>query len=83
MSAKLWEESGVQERSRTYQTAVEILVPELKGQMALLEYIQTDLRSRGFTQLNSLSTHFPAGGTITNMGIQFIRFVLHPDDRPF
>jgi hypothetical protein len=82
MTAILWDQSRIPMNARNYGSAIEVLVPELKGQGALAEYILTDLRNRGFTQLNSLSNNFPQGGTITNMGVQFMRFVLHPDERP-
>ncbi len=78
----LWDQNRVPINVRNYGTAIELLVPELKGQGTLAEYILTDLRSRGFTQLNSLTMNFPQGGTITNMGVQFMLFVLHPDERP-
>jgi hypothetical protein len=78
----LWDQNRVPMNARNYGSAIEILVPELKGQGALVEYILTDLRSRGFTQLSALTMNFPQGGTITNIGIQFMRFVLHPDERP-
>jgi len=78
--SKLWDQSGTPISHRNYGAAIGLLVPELKGQNALVEYILTDLRSRGFTQLNALSNSFPQGGTITNMGIQFMRFVLDPSD---
>jgi len=79
---RLWDQSNIPMNARNYGTAIELLVPELKSQNALVEYILTDLRSRGFTQLNSLSNNFPQGGTITNVGIQFMRFVLHPNELP-
>jgi hypothetical protein len=82
MTAILWDQNRVPMNARNYGSAIEALVPELKGQGALAEYILIDLRNRGFTQLNSLSNSFPQGGTITNMGVQFMRFVLHPDERP-
>jgi hypothetical protein len=82
ITGTLWEQSRVPMNARNYGSAIEVLVPELKGQGALAEYILIDLRNRGFTQLNSLSNSFPQGGTISNIGVQFMRFVLHPDERP-
>ena len=82
ITAVLWEQNRIAINQRNYGSAIEVLVPEMRGQAGLAEYILTDLRSRGFTQLNSLSNNFPQGGTITNMGVQFLRFVLHPDERP-
>lgn len=82
MTAVLWDQNRIPMNARNYGSALEVMVPELKGQGALAEYILIDLRNRGFTQLNSLSNNFPQGETITNMGIQFMRFVLHPDERP-
>jgi hypothetical protein len=79
----LWDQNHVPMNARNYGKAIELLVPQLKGQGALAEYILTDLRSRGFTQLNALTMAFPTGGTITGIGVQFMRFVLHPDERPF
>jgi len=82
MTGTLWDQNRIPMNARNYGTAIELLVPELKGQGTLAEYILTDLRNRGFTQLAALTNNFPQGGTITNMGIQFMRFVLHPDERP-
>lgn len=82
MTGALWDQNRVPMNARTYAAAIDVLVPELKGRVDLVKYILSDLRSRGLTELNSLSGSFPTGGTITGMGAQFLRFVLHPDERP-
>ncbi len=82
MAGTLWDQNRVPINARNYGAAIELLVPELKGQGALTEYILSDLRSRGFSKLPALTLPFPTGETITTMGVQFLRFVLHPDERP-
>lgn len=80
MNEKLWDRESVPITRRNYRMAIELLVPELKGQTVLLDYIMNDLRNRTFTQFSALESGFPQGNTITNMGIQFIRFVLNPNE---
>ena len=64
--------------------AIRTLHPELTGQDSFVRYIMTDLRNCGFTNLGSPEEPFPHGGpdSITNMGIEFLRFVLNPEDLP-
>jgi hypothetical protein len=71
-------------QTRNYGAAIEIMVPELKGQGPLIQFILTDLRNRGFSNLSGTDAPFPQGGsaTITNMGISFLRFVLSPESLP-
>ena len=66
---------------RNYGAAVGILVPEVKGQLSLLGAIFADLRNRGFSNLGGPEQPFPQGGVITNLGIEFLNFVLSPEDR--
>jgi len=75
-----WDDRGVPIPRRNYGAAVEILVPELKGQPTLIEAVFTDLRTRGFSTLAKGDAPFPQGGLMANLGIEFLRFVLSPDD---
>ena len=81
---KVWDRDNVPIGRRNYGKAIESLIPELKGHSNLVGYIMTDLRSRGFTHLDKLDSPFPQGvpTSITNMGIEFMRFVIHPDELP-
>jgi len=68
---------------RDYGKAINALHPELANQDNLVRYIMSDLRSRGFTNLSGPADPFPQGGSnaITNMGVEFLRFVLEPGDQ--
>lgn len=78
----LWNEHGVPIQNRNYGTAIGIMVPELKGQSSLTQFMLADLRTRGFSSLSGTDAPFPQGGIITNMGITFLRFVLSPTALP-
>jgi hypothetical protein len=59
--------------------AIRTLHPEFAGQDSFVRYIMTDLRNRGFTNLGGPDDPFPLGSdSITNMGIEFLSFVLKP-----
>ena len=73
----LWSPS---QGTRNYGAAIQIAVPEVKGEISLIEAILSDLRNRGFSNLANLSLPFPAGGQITNIGIEFLEFILDPAD---
>lgn len=77
-----WDENSVPIMRRTYGAAIEISVPELKGQMILIEAVLADLRNRGFSNLGGPDIGFPQGGLISNLGIEFLNFVLSPEDLP-
>jgi len=68
--------------SRNYGTAIQIIVPEVNGQDSLIRAILAELRNRGFSNLSGPETPFPQGmpATITNLGIEFLDFVLTPED---
>jgi hypothetical protein len=68
---------------RDYGKAINALHPELANQDNLVRYIMSDLRSRGFTNLGGPADPFPQSGSnaITNMGVEFLRFVLEPGDQ--
>jgi len=64
-----------------YGEAIGIAVPELKGQLALISAILTDLKNRGFQRLEVLGTPFTdQSGVMTDLGIEFLRFVLTPPE---
>ena len=77
-----WDENSIPILQRTYGAAIGISAPEVKGQMALIGAILADLRNRGFSNLAGPDLAFPQGGTITNLGIEFLNFVLSPADLP-
>lgn len=67
-------------QNRNYGTALGIVVPEVKGQPSLLTAIFSDLRTRGLSTLGGPEQVFPQGGVITNLGIEFLNFILSPED---
>jgi hypothetical protein len=67
-------------QNRDYGTALGIIVPEVKGQPSLLTAIFFDLRTRGFSTLGGPEQVFPQGGVITNLGIEFLNFILSSED---
>lgn len=77
-----WDKSSITMARRNYCTAIEIMAPELNGQMNVIEAILTDLRNRGFSKLGGLELSFPQGGINTGLGVEFLKFVLNPDDLP-
>lgn len=77
-----WDQYSVPIPQRNYGAAIEIFAPELKGQTSLTEAVLADLRNRGFSTLGRADFPFPQGGLITNLGVEFLNFVLSPDDLP-
>jgi hypothetical protein len=77
-----WDENSISIMQRTYRAAIGILAPEVKGQTSLIGAILSDLTNRGFSNLSGADLAFPQGGTITNLGIEFLSFVLNPEDLP-
>ncbi len=75
-----WDENSIGMGHRNYGSALGILVPEVRGQPSLLTAIFADLRSRGFSTLGGPEQNFPQGGVITNLGIEFLSFILSPED---
>jgi len=61
-----------------YSTAIGQLYPDLKGQDDLLSFVMTDLHSRGFSKVARPGGSFAGAPAVTNMGIEFLRFVLEP-----
>lgn len=63
-----------------YGKAIKTLHPELADQDNLLRYIMADLHNWGLTNLSKPEDAFPQGGSqaITNMGVEFLTFVLKP-----
>lgn len=77
-----WDKNSIPMMQRTYSSAIEILVPEVKGQTSLIGAVVADLRNRGFSNLGAPDLAFPQGGIITNLGIEFLKFVLSPENLP-
>jgi len=59
-----------------YGAAIGELYPEMKGQDNVLLYIMTDLKNRGFSIVSRPADAFPQSPGVTNMGIEFLHFVL-------
>jgi hypothetical protein len=77
-----WDQHSVPLPLRTYSRAIELLVPEIKGQPAIIAAVLADLRNRGLTTLSSADIQFPQGGLVTNLTAEFLNFVLNPQDLP-
>ncbi len=77
-----WDQQAIPMSQRNYGTAIGILNPELKGQPWLTAAILGDLRNRGFSNLVDPNASFPQGSLMTNLGIEFLNFVLSPEDPP-
>jgi len=77
-----WDKNSIPMMQRTYGAAIEILAPEVKGQTSLIGAVLADLRNRGFSNLGGPDLAFPQGAIITNLGIEFLNFVLSPEDLP-
>ena len=75
-----WEEHSIPLQQRTYGTAIWIVAPELKGQQSIIGAVLSELRNRGFSVLPDPEASFPAGQMITNLGIEFLTFILSPEE---
>ncbi|HEV2499884.1 MAG TPA: hypothetical protein VGY31_09930 [Terriglobia bacterium] len=64
-----------------YGNLIRRLVPELEGHDGLVQCIITDLRSRGFSTLSGPEAGFPGGSVVTNVGINFLRFLMEPEEK--
>lgn len=65
----------------SYRNVIALLLPELKAHETLVVSILTDLRNRGFSKLTDLDVPFPNQGMVTNVGIEFLRFVLDEESQ--
>lgn len=72
-----WEKNPIPVQQRNYGAAIEIFAPEARG---VVEAILADLRGRGFSNLGGPNLTFPQGSMITNLGIEFLNFVLRPEE---
>lgn len=77
-----WDKNSIPMTQRTYGAAIGLLAPEVNGQTSLIGAVLADLRNRGFSNLGGQDLAFPQGGMITNLGIEFLNFVLSPEDLP-
>jgi hypothetical protein len=77
-----WDEHSIPIPQRNYGAAIGILAPEVKGQANIIEAIFADLKTRAFSNITDPRAHFPQAGTITNLGIEFLNFVLSPEELP-
>jgi len=75
-----WDENAIPIPQRNYGAAIGLIAPELKGQPSLLSAVLGDLRTRGFSTIAGPDLSFPQGGVITNLGIEFLNFVLRPPE---
>jgi hypothetical protein len=62
--------------NRDYNAAIQIHVPSLRGKDTLIQFIINDLRNRGLANLPGANAIYPQGSVISNMGIDFLTFVL-------
>jgi hypothetical protein len=76
-----WDQNSVSLPQRDYGSAIQVVVPELKGQDSLIQSVLTELRNRGFSNLSGPNSPFPQGApaTISNLGVEFLNFVLLPE----
>lgn len=65
-------------RYHDYRSAIGEVYPELKGQDGLISCLMADLRSKGLSTVVGPDDVFPKSSGITNMGIQFLNFILEP-----
>jgi hypothetical protein len=77
-----WDDNKIPMNQRNYGTAIGIVVRELAGQPYVAAAIFADLRNRGLSNLGGPEMSFPVGGIITNLGVEFLHFVLSPEDLP-
>jgi hypothetical protein len=77
-----WDQHRVPMGQRNYGAAIEIVVPELRGQANVTAAVLADLRVRGFSNVAGPELLFPQGGIITGFGVEFLNFVLSPEDLP-
>jgi hypothetical protein len=74
-----WNQHAIPLNVRNYASALGIIVPELKGQVSLISAIFAELRGRGFAIIDSPENlPYPQVGLITNLGIEFVDFVMAP-----
>jgi hypothetical protein len=75
--ANPWDNAGFPKHgSRDYNAAIQIHAPTLRGKDTLIQYIINDLRNRGLANLSGPNALYPQGAAISNMGIEFLTFVL-------
>jgi hypothetical protein len=74
----VWDQLNVPLPQRTYGAAIQIVAPELKNEPGLIGAVLTDLRTRGFSNLSTPDISFPQGSQATNLGIEFLKFMLSP-----
>jgi hypothetical protein len=70
---------GTLPTGRRYSEILEEFFPEFNGMARLADYVLTDLRSRGLCTLQSI-THIYPQQVVTNQGIDFLNFVLSPEE---
>lgn len=63
----------------TYGNAIRILIPDLQGRDGLVRCIMSELRNREFSDVSGPDAAFPSGKVITNVGIEFLRFITEPE----
>lgn len=65
--------------NRTFVSAIEATMPKMKNQAPLVDAILNDLNNRGFATVGkSYLPYQPGGSSVTNLGLEFLRFVLDP-----
>ena len=79
MERDLWDPVIKRYNMTNYKQAIEALVPELKGEEDLLRYVMRDLHNRGLSRVGRPEDAFPESPGVTNLGGQFLTFVLNAD----
>ncbi len=57
------------------ECAVQVIFPEMNGDVELIRYIIAELKSYGFSKMSGGHEPFPQVSQATNMGIEFISFI--------
>lgn len=76
----LWDPGVKRYNVTNYKNAIEMLYPDLKGQEDLIRFVMRDLVNRGFSQVAGPEIGFPQSPGVTNLGGQFLNFVLDAGD---
>lgn len=74
-----WPNTTITHTNRTFISAIEATMPKMKHQGPLIDAILNDLNNRGFATVSKSHLPYqPGGSSVTNLGLEFLRFVLDP-----
>jgi hypothetical protein len=77
-----WDENSIPIMQRTYEAAIGILAPEVKGKTSLIGAVLADLRNRGFSNLGGADLAFPQGGNNHELGSRIPKFCVESRRSP-